>query len=61
MNVDLPTPGTPVIPTRRAFPACWVSSTSNFCASSRWSGRADSTRVIARAIHARDPSSTPAA
>ena len=43
MKVDLPTPGTPVMPTRRALPACGSSSTSSCWASSRWSapGRLD--------------------
>ena len=32
MNVDLPTPGTPVMPTRCALPVCGSSSTSSSCA-----------------------------
>lgn len=59
MKVDLPTPGTPVMPTRTAFPACGSSSTSRRWASARWSGRVDSTSVMARAMYAREPSSTP--
>src|SRR5262245_32879023 len=59
MNVDLPTPGTPVIPTRRAAPECGVSSTSSRCAKSRWSARLDSTSVMARATCRRSPESTP--
>ena len=48
MNVDLPTPGTPVTPTRWALPVCGSSATSSSCARSRWSARRDSTSVIAR-------------
>src|SRR3954469_2541458 len=59
MKVDLPTPGTPLMPTRRAPPACGSSSTSSSCAFSRWSARRDSTSVIARAITRRFPASTP--
>ena len=59
MNVDLPTPGTPLMPTRRAPPACGSSSTSSSCACSRWSARRDSTSVMARAITRRSPASTP--
>src|SRR3954452_21648839 len=61
MNVDLPTPGTPLIPTRRAPPACGSSSTSSSCAASRWSARRDSTSVIARDPARRSPASTPSA
>ena len=32
MNVDLPTPGTPVMPTRIALPVCGSSSLSTCCA-----------------------------
>lgn len=59
MNVDLPTPGTPLMPMRRALPECGRSSRSNCWASARWSARVDSTRVMARAMCARFPSSTP--
>ncbi len=59
MNVDLPTPGTPLIPIRRAAPACGSSRFSNSCASTRCSARVDSTSVIARATYARFPSRTP--
>ncbi len=59
MNVDLPTPGTPVTPTLLALPDRGVSSTSSRWASSRWSAREDSTSVIARAIHPTEPSLTP--
>ena len=59
MNVDFPTPGTPLIPTRRAPPACGSSSTSSSCACSRWSARRDSTSVIARDIARRSPAAHP--
>src|SRR3712207_3784779 len=48
MTVDLPTPGTPLMPARRAEPLCGSSATSSSCACSRWSPRRDSTRVMAR-------------
>ncbi|SHY44845.1 Uncharacterised protein [Mycobacteroides abscessus subsp. abscessus] len=35
MVVDFPTPGTPVIPTRSAFPPSGESSSSNCCACDR--------------------------
>lgn len=59
MKVDFPTPGTPLIPIRRAFPACGSSAVSNCWARARWSAREDSTSVMARATVARDPSMTP--
>ena len=40
MNVDFPTPGTPLMPTRCAPPACGSSSISSCWAACRWSGRA---------------------
>src|SRR4051794_15096648 len=58
MNVDFPTPGTPEMPMRVAFPAYGASCTSTSWASSRWSARLDSTRVMARARSAREPSRT---
>ena len=58
MNVDLPTPGTPVMPMRVAFPAYGASCTSSSWASARWSARLDSTSVIARARSARVPPRT---
>src|SRR4051794_18474050 len=61
MKVDLPTPGTPLIPIRRAPPACGNSATSSSWAASRWSPRRDSTSVMARAIARRSPASTPSA
>lgn len=61
MNVDLPTPGTPLTPIRRARPLCGSSAVSNSWASTRCPGRVDSTRVMARAMIARFPSRTPSA
>ena len=49
MNVDLPAPGAPVIPTRMEFPLCGSSACSKPAARSWWSRRVDSTSVIARA------------
>lgn len=59
MKVDFPTPGTPLIPIRRAFPECGSSAVRSCWARARWSARDDSTSVIARATVARDPSMTP--
>src|ERR1700678_3252035 len=61
MKVDLPTPGTPVMPTRRAGPACGSSRVSTCWARIRWSGRLDSTSVIVRAMPARDRARTASA
>src|SRR3984957_8545212 len=61
MKVDLPTPGTPVMPTRWAGPACGSSLVSTCWARTRWSGRLDSTSVIARAMPARDRARTASA
>src|SRR5688572_21891455 len=61
MNVDLPTPGTPEMPTRGtvALPAdAPASSATRARAAERWSGRDDSTSVIARATAPRLPSRT---
>src|SRR5690606_37100589 len=60
MNVDFPTPGTPVMPTRKAPPVWGRSSASMRPASSRSAARVDSTREIARARIARSRASTPA-
>ncbi len=58
MNVDLPAPGTPEMPTRNAFPVwgarCWRSS----CARGLCAGLVDSTSVIARATWPREFSRT---
>src|SRR5580704_15024829 len=61
MKLDLPTPGTPVMPIRRAWPACGSSRVKMCWASTRWSGRLDSTSVIARAMSGREPASTASA
>ena len=47
MNVDLPTPGTPVMPTRWLAIAFGSKRVSSSSASGRWSGWVDSTSVIA--------------
>ena len=60
MVVDLPTPGTPVIPTRWAFPESGSNSNKSCCACSRWSARVDSSSVIARGSAARSPLRTAA-
>ena len=60
MNVDLPAPGTPVMPTRCARPECGSSRTSSSCASAMCSALVDSTSVIARPSAVRSPASTPA-
>ena len=55
MNVDLPAPGAPLMPTRIAPPVAGSSASSSATASSRWSARVDSTSVIARASARRSP------
>lgn len=57
MKVDLPTPGTPEIPTRTVSPAGSLVSSSR--AMSRCWGLVDSTNVIARDTAARLPSLMP--
>ena len=54
MKVDLPAPGTPLMPTRIADPVYARSRPSSSLAASRCSARVDSTRVIARAIDPED-------
>ena len=50
MNVDLPTPGTPVMPTRMRLPALRAAAPAAAAGPARrWSARVDSTSVIARA------------
>src|SRR5262249_10034533 len=68
MKVLLPAPGTPLTPTRVAYPACGRRSSSRRCAASWWSARTLSTSVIAfasarrsRARPAPAGASTPAA
>src|SRR6185295_11834134 len=58
MNVDLPTPGAPLIPTRSDSPARGSSASSSASASRRCSGSVDSTSVIALASARRSRSST---
>ena len=61
MKVDLPTPGTPDMPTRQAFPELGSTRSSSSAALTRWSGRVDSTRVMALASAARSPPMTASA
>src|SRR5256712_7570582 len=61
MNVLLPTPGTPLTPTRTAPPVCGRRTSSRRCAASWWSRRVLSTRVIALASARRLPARTSAA
>ena len=49
MKVDLPTPGTPLRPRRKDFPVWGSKAVSSSSASTRWSGRVDSSRVMALA------------
>ena len=58
MKVDLPTPGTPVIPSRTDLPVCGSSAASRQSARSRWSARVDSTSVTACASARRSPASS---
>ena len=60
MNVDLPTPGTPVIPTRCAAAGVGQQPGRAAPGRARWcSGWVDSTSVIARPSAVRLPASTP--
>ena len=59
MKVDLPTPGTPEMPIRKARPAEGSSALSSASARWRWSGRVDSSRVMALATARRSPRRTP--
>ena len=61
MKVDLPAPGTPETPTRKAFPVWGLISCRSSCACARCSGFVDSTRVMAFATCPLDPSTTLAA
>src|SRR5262245_21436465 len=58
MNVDLPVPGAPLIPTRVAPPVAGINCSRSATASARWSARVDSTSVIARASERRSPART---
>jgi hypothetical protein len=55
IRVDLPTPGTPVMPSRTDLPVCGSTSASSASARTRWSLRVDSIRVIACASARRSP------
>ena len=57
IKLDLPTPGTPEIPSRMERPVCGRTSVSKASASARWFGRVDSIRVMARARARRLPAS----
>ncbi len=59
MKVLLPTPGTPVMPTRRDFPVCGRIESSNRAARSASAGRRLSISVMARARTTRSPARTP--
>ena len=59
MKVDLPAPGTPLMPTRTAPPVASAIEISSSAARSRWSGRVDSSRVMARATCWREPRAHP--
>src|ERR1017187_6167767 len=59
MKVLLPTPGTPVIPTRRDFPVCGRIKSSRCAAFSASAARRLSTSVMARARPTRSPAKTP--
>src|SRR2546427_10456130 len=61
MKVLLPTPGTPLTPTRTAPPVCGRSASSRRCVASSWSRRVLSTSVIALASARRLPARTWAA
>ena len=50
MKVLLPTPGTPLMPSRKAPPACGSSASSSASARTRWSARVDSSSVMALAM-----------
>ncbi len=60
MNVDLPTPGAPVMPMRIACPVAGSSAVIVARASAWWSARVDSASVIALASVRRSPARTPA-
>ncbi len=59
MNVDLPTPGTPVIPIRRARPVAGSSRCRSCCASVASLGSRLSISVTARASTPRSHARTP--
>src|SRR3954447_9111383 len=59
MNVDLPTPGEPLMPMRTEPPVDGSTASSTPAASARWSARVDSTSVMARASGRRSPDRMP--
>ena len=61
MKVDLPTPGTPEMPSRVALPVDDSSELSSASARMRSSRRVDSSSVIAFARARRSPRRTPSA
>ncbi|PWC75614.1 hypothetical protein TSH64_12310 [Azospirillum sp. TSH64] len=61
MKVDLPTPGTPEMPSRTELPVWGSSASSSASAVARWSARVDSISVIARASARRSPERTASA
>ena len=50
MKVDLPTPGTPEMPSRNDWPVCGSKAVSSSSACARWSARVDSSSVMALAM-----------
>ena len=50
MKVDLPTPGTPLMPKRKDLPVWGSKAVSNSSACARWSPLVDSSSVIALAM-----------
>src|SRR5574343_348003 len=59
MKVDLPTPGTPLMPSRKDFPVWGSRPVSSSSASRRWSVRVDSSSVIALAMARRCTGAVP--
>src|SRR5574343_1294097 len=59
MKVDLPTPGTPLMPSRKDFPVWGSRPVSSSSASRRWSARMDSSSVIALAMARRCTGAVP--
>jgi hypothetical protein len=59
MKVDLPTPGTPEMPTRIDLPLYGSSASSTCCRARRWSLRVLSSSVMVFASARRSRASTP--
>ena len=59
MKVLLPTPGTPLMPRRKALPVCGSSVVSSSSACARWSARVDSSKVMALAMARRRTGALP--